>query len=684
MATYASITFQNYSVSYPDTQGGEIVQADVYVSLFDSITNQPVAGNGLTCSYTRDDNGSVSAYSIAASGSDLIGSNVTLFESHYDSNGNLISSAYVSFAITGLSGGNSPSCDIALSVSKTDETTTGANDGTITGVAISSFTGIQYSIDGVTYQSSGTFTGLAPGVYTVYAKDSHPCVDTKQVIISAYINPVVVNNTVPAFPGVAVAPSNVSRWNAAFNPIVLNFQRRDVLITSIAGASNQYQVTLNRALSTDEISLALNNNVYVKSNIYDYYGPAASHAIVNGFSVLTINDAFIATDNNGFVNIVMNKPNYKIAVEIVSQKTVITANFSSDKKGYTKADLSGFLKTLVGPSETNDYTTVNFLDRNLNAQFTFRYQEVWDGNVGQWYSGPAPFYVTYAAMQLGETNGGNMAEYVPFLSVTNQSQRAKWLTDYERPNLYIGFPFDLSFIYSEDLLGIQLYLEVIPNAGFITQGFLLNSDGGFLLNSTGGKIIISNNIPDPITMVQKIGINRVNIPQNFNAAATSAIVNIYYLQNGVKVYIMQPITINVIHPCDNDPYVYLKWVNHLGAWDYFRFGYNQLLSGDITNVQSVNRFVDDWEFNDTIQDLVQKMAIDKINVGADLLTANESKAIRWLRKSIKAQMLTGMNPVKWQTIIIEDGTYDASETRRSNSGPVSFTIYLPQSNIQFQ
>ncbi len=75
------------------------------------------------------------------------------------------------------------------SVSGTDVTCNGAGDGTIT---INATGATQYSIDGVTFQASNVFTGLAPGSYTVYA-DNGACVTTDFITIN---EPTAVSHTV--------------------------------------------------------------------------------------------------------------------------------------------------------------------------------------------------------------------------------------------------------------------------------------------------------------------------------------------------------------------------------------------------------------------------------------------------------------------------------------------------------
>jgi gliding motility-associated-like protein len=69
-------------------------------------------------------------------------------------------------------------------VTKTNVSCNGAADGTIT-VNISNGTApYQYSLDSTTWQTSNTFTGLAPGTYTVYYRDNNACSNSQPVIIT--------------------------------------------------------------------------------------------------------------------------------------------------------------------------------------------------------------------------------------------------------------------------------------------------------------------------------------------------------------------------------------------------------------------------------------------------------------------------------------------------------------------
>ncbi len=59
------------------------------------------------------------------------------------------------------------------------------NSGIITATATGGIAPLQYSINGITYQASNVFNGLAAGIYTVYVKDANGCIVTKQATVAS-------------------------------------------------------------------------------------------------------------------------------------------------------------------------------------------------------------------------------------------------------------------------------------------------------------------------------------------------------------------------------------------------------------------------------------------------------------------------------------------------------------------
>ncbi|TBW30375.1 LamG-like jellyroll fold domain-containing protein [Gramella sp. KN1008] len=79
--------------------------------------------------------------------------------------------------------------------SKTDVTCYGENNGTITAGTISGGnSGFQYSINGTTWQTSNTFSGLTPGNYTLRVRDNNGC-ETSEILTITQPDELKINNT---------------------------------------------------------------------------------------------------------------------------------------------------------------------------------------------------------------------------------------------------------------------------------------------------------------------------------------------------------------------------------------------------------------------------------------------------------------------------------------------------------
>ena len=101
---------------------------------------------------------------------------------------------------TGCSGTGSvtlsqPAAIIATTTQSAQITCNGAQNASINASATGGQATYTYSIDGSTYQSSASFSGLGAGTYTVYAKDANGCIGQTSITIS---QPAVLNlNAVP-------------------------------------------------------------------------------------------------------------------------------------------------------------------------------------------------------------------------------------------------------------------------------------------------------------------------------------------------------------------------------------------------------------------------------------------------------------------------------------------------------
>jgi len=91
---------------------------------------------------------------------------------------------------------NSP-LPLTCSLTATDATCNGADDGTITVATMGGAMPFEYSINGGAYQTSSTFNGLPAGSHIVTVRDDNMCISNCSIIIN---EPVAMNCTVSATP----------------------------------------------------------------------------------------------------------------------------------------------------------------------------------------------------------------------------------------------------------------------------------------------------------------------------------------------------------------------------------------------------------------------------------------------------------------------------------------------------
>jgi len=521
------------------------VYADVYITLVDAATGQPVNGNNATVNYQQNDNGTITAQQVVIAGqSQLIYSGI-IQQYAPDSDGLQQVVYYRSYTVTSVNTSGAAAapvniCDLKITAINVDkpESAPGANDAQITVSASSSYLPINYSINGVTFQFSGTFTNLSGGVKTVYLTDANPlgCTLNQQVSIPV-LTDLLLND-----PSKTIG-ANTSRWNAAFNPIVFTYQRQDFEITAASADS----LTGNAALTVNAnlTGVITGDMVYVSTNTYTGIFNVVSLAT----NQLVINAPYTA-NATGFININRLRPYYKLLTKITYQdkltgtQNTITSTNRPDNAGLVRADLSNFLQSILRAKDESDFSQINFRDDNLSASYQIAYAQQWDdgtanGYTSSWTALPHPYYVVYAAKQLGDKYGGNLAAYVPFKTIAPGAQPAQWVTDFTQPAYSNGYPFDIGFIYGDDLAGLDLYvtatlLDINKNPlGNLGPVNLLNEDGSFLTNQDASKLVIRNSASGSAAVIEHIGLNRLLINNTFNDDVYYLLINIAYTNSGV-------------------------------------------------------------------------------------------------------------------------------------------------------
>jgi len=691
MSLIASIVYADTTVS------GTQVNGNVYIQLKDAATGQPVNGNSVAVTYDMNINGTVTESTV-----NIAGQSQLIYAGQISNSSPLFFTKFQVINIGAVPGAPPPAnpCDLSIDYISVDkpESAPGALDGQITVNALSTYLPLQYSDDaGVTWQSSPTFTGLTGGRHQFEVKDANPAGCT----ITSSVNVPVLSNLLISDPSVDLGNGNISRWNAAFNPIVFTYQRKDFEVTAISrdSVTGNALLSVNAPLTDPVTGYSVTTGDLVYLNAGNYKGPYTVNA-ANSDNTLLITAPYTGTAS-GFININRLRPYYKILTQITYQdplsglQQVISATNRPDSTGLVKADFSNFLQSLLKPKDDSDYTHINFRDTNLSASYQIQYAESWDngtanGHTSAYIPVSTPYYVLYAARQLGQRYGGNMAAFVPFASVADGSQHAAWITDFAEPAFSNGYPFDIGFIYSEDLLGRDIYCEIIPLdinrqplPGDAQTTDLLNEDSSWLLNEDSSKFIISGESISDTPLPAQLGLNRLLINTTFSPEAYYFKLTLKYNdEDSTPHTVTQSQTIRIDDAVDENS-VYLRWIGLTGSWNYYRFVYNQEISLDVQNATIIKNYVTDWENQQGIEEVISKDAGQKMKVLAEDLSISDIKGLQSIKYSPKVQMLVNKNPVKWQTVVINTATYSEYETLNGQA-PFSITFNMPSINIQAQ
>ncbi len=255
---------------------------------------QTVAGTDASCANVFDGSitvtavGGIPPYNYSLNGGPLQPGNVfngigagTYIVSVYDDN-NCIDT-------TSITLNNSYIISVAID-SQEDVSCIGAADGSFTVHVNGGIPAYSYSLNGVTYQSSGTFTGLSAGTYIVIGRDSKGCTETVNVTIA------------PPTP-ILVAIDSVEN-------VLCNGTSTGDIYISVSGGAPGYTFAWNTGAVTEDLTGVVAGSYTV--TVTDSRGCLSTGAAIITqplslfLNIATYNDLLCAGDSSGAIDITAN------------------------------------------------------------------------------------------------------------------------------------------------------------------------------------------------------------------------------------------------------------------------------------------------------------------------------------------------------------------------------------------
>lgn len=256
-------------------------------------------------------------------------------------------------------------------------------------------------------------------------------------------------------PSLLAAVGSRSYWLSSGGPLIWKFQRKDTNIISITNNSGTIKCTVS-PMPTD---VEVGDRVYI-SNV-GYTGNTTIKSIGVGF--IELNLIHLGNSSGGFINLIEKRNNYYIEAIIyeltpTAETAFATRRFYDNETGIVTMDLSETLDSKMVGNDSYNFTPINGSDTGKSFAFKFTTREQYRSETidvsvithGSLASAQA-YFVVKSTKQLGALYGANLRDYMLDVAVdpVNETYVAKFMTGFERPTYFVGYPFTLSFLYTD-------------------------------------------------------------------------------------------------------------------------------------------------------------------------------------------------------------------------------------------
>ena len=439
---------------------------------------------------------------------------------------------------------------------------------------------------------------------------------------------------------------------AANNPVVIELQRADFTGTTVLSAWDGVNLSINLGSLASEVSVG----------DYLYNGTSGRKLVLNKTgNVVTFDFPFAALGNITTYFNIERRLNWYLVVEVKqSSNSKRYVRFTPDEEGLIRAEISGALKSMVNLNDTENSTIANSVSQSLT--FTINWTEYWVGSTESITTNTDKYFAINGAFQICDPNDGYYIDYFAnlFGSSSFPLLLPKWLTEFERPTQFGGFPFTCSMLFNEGL-------------GSMT-GYSVDK----IYKDAAGSVITYEDYPLPLgdnDAILQILLTKGGIEVTDPDLARTLTVLFY--RESDYLDIIRPLYCNYIpvnmQDCNS---FYVKWINTLGGWDYWLFQGNIYETDRVETGGSYESYFDSIASASDFENWVSKQATPQVQVGCDVANEGDARGLRSLKSSPKVYWYnTAIS--KWIGVKVDPGSF-AFRKNRSSYNRVELTINLPR------
>lgn len=432
-----------------------------------------------------------------------------------------------------------------------------------------------------------------------------------------------------------------SKWQAVHHPILWRLQRKDAIVTSTGFATGDFLGKFKLELSTTPPYAVM---VGINIDFYDTLGVKRSGIILDiTGNFLTVSNTYIFGVVVEFVIFPNLYNNYYIETAVMDNGTNEIAVLRSTPlaNGQANVDVHSALKTLATYENNYNYSSVTAVDSGLSGKYKLKFRECYNFTKQAYGSLTDFHYWSNSAKQIRDLYGSNMGEYVGNINVP-----CKFLSVFDKPTNFIGFPFSLSYILGGDF-SRKLRKNENGVTTEITSALINNGSLNRLkINDTTTAVKIeysSGTLLDPFTYGGDITETKV------------IKINSECIQNAVA----------------------LSWLNTLGGREHWVFGYNQTHGLETSQGATFEPYISDLENSRSNIFDIEKFAQPNITLGATV-DIEDIEGLKTILYSVCVEMYVNG---KWIGVRPQTGSFVIRESRDTNAD-IELTIALPFINIQ--
>lgn len=469
-------------------------------------------------------------------------------------------------------------------------------------------------------------------------------------------------------------------WNSSRQPFVFNIQRQDGVFFGVNDAGGFAQLVVASYIASAS-EVVVGSKIYFKDLNGYYDGTATVTAIpVTGvpYYAFTTDIPYTSFSIGGYFNL-NSRINYGIVATITVEQngftTIKTCKVAPDSKGDGMVDISPYINGAMSKVD-NRPDVLDWVDKNTFCKVNVSFIESWRNSSESPLIVPYTYYGIDGVKAIGDKYGQNFADFVPQTDVP--PSKGKFLTGFEQPIYFEGYPFDLAYIHPQEYNGAYCWmLRVFNDSG----KNILGSDGATLDNAIGiGVHRVNFDVGDPNPNTSTIDVSVFT-----GGTWGSLYVDLGYVEddyvegtNGTEdttYEIIEPINVSLDRICGNYKLpVYIKWRNHLGGWDYFLFQNRQEI--ETTAKQLADFTTEPFELSTAIgrESITVSQQTTRVTMGS-IIGQKQISGIKGIERSPCVMMLTDKDNNKWVRVRIVPKGFKMDT--RAKSIPVEITIELP-------